>query len=299
MVAEGCGECGESFCSFRLEAYFCSKSVFTSIVVLCTNGCIITIFFFFSRRSIMVMILMRKLAILSTFLLAIVSFQTADASLTRVPKKPAAPDPSEKTAKRTTRAAPGETCDSWSACDAGYYCRDYDYTVGTWGSSGPDVCVSCTDATYPCNFNNAVGSNCGTCSTSNSENTGSPSMSDLINALTSVQTCSIAYNACFSAPECNIYSGSCNVVVKKTDQWCDDFCFAESKDDCCEINPGPVAGIAIGSILLIVFAIVGCCACCRCCCFQRRQVMADGGQLVPVPPNARVGTRQNLTKQQT
>ena len=95
------GECGESFCSFRLEAYFCSKSVFTSIVVLCTNGCIITIFFFFSRRSIMVMILMRKLAILSTFLL-VIFFQTpADASLARIRKKPA-PAPSEKTAKRTT-----------------------------------------------------------------------------------------------------------------------------------------------------------------------------------------------------
>ena len=217
---------------------------------------------------------MRKLAILSTFLLAlIVSFQTADASLTRVPKKPAAPDPSEKTAKRTTRAAPGETCYSSSACDAGYYCRDYDYTVGSWGSSGPDVCVSCTDATYPCNINNAVYSDCGTCSTSNSENTGSPSLSDLINALNSVQTCSNVNNACLLSPECNIYSGSCNVVVKKTDQWCGEFCYAESTDDCCEINPGPVAGIAIGSILLIVLAIVGCCACCRCCCFRKKEVV--------------------------
>ena len=217
---------------------------------------------------------MRKLAILSTFLLAlIVSFQTADASLTRVPKKPAAPDPSEKTAKRTTRAAPGETCYSSSACDAGYYCRDYDYTVGSWGSSGPDVCVSCTDATYPCNFNNAVYSDCGTCSTSNSENTGSPSLSDLINALNSVQTCSNVNNACLLSPECNVYTGSCNVVVKKTDQWCGEFCYAESTDDCCEINPGPVAGIAIGSILLIVLAIVGCCACCRCCCFRKKEVV--------------------------
>ena len=263
MVA---GECGESFCSFRLEAYFCSKSVFTSIVVLCTNGCIITIFFFFSRRSIMVMILMRKLAILSTFLLAIVSFQTADASLTRVPKKPA-PVPSEKTAKRTTHAAPGETCDwIFSSCDAGYYCRDYDYTVGSYGSSGPDVCVSCTDGTYPCNSNNAVNSDCGTCSTPNSGNTGSTYLS-------AAQTCTALDAACQLYPECDTYAGSCNVVVKKTDQWCGDFCYAESKDDCCEINPGPVAGIVIGIILFIVLSIVGCCACCGCCCFRKKEVV--------------------------
>ncbi len=220
------------------------------------------------------MIPMRKLAILSTFLLAlIVSFQTADASLTRVPKKPAAPDPSEKTAKRTTRAAPGETCDTSYACDDGYYCRDYDWTVGSFGSSGPDVCVSCTDAMYPCNgmtASNAVYSNCGTCSTSNSENTGSTSLSDLSNILSDALQCANVVQEC---PGCSAYMGSCNVVLMKTDRWCGEFCYAESSDDCCEINPGPVAGIAIGSILLIVFAIVGCCACCRCCCFRKKEVV--------------------------
>ena len=152
---------------------------------------------------------MRKLAILSIFLLAIVSFQTADASLTRVPKKPA-PAPSQKTAKRTT--------------------HDHESTAPNSGNTG---------STY----------------------------------LSAAQTCTVLNAVCQLYPECNMYTGSCNVVVKKTDQWCGDICYAESSDDCCEINPGPVAGIVIGIILFIVLSIVGCCACCGCCCFRKKEVV--------------------------
>lgn len=230
------------------------------------------------------MILMRKLAILSTFLL-VIFFQTpADASLARIRKKPA-PAPSEKTAKRTTRASPGDTCLGSSDCDGDNYCRDYDFSVGSFGDSGADVCVSCTDSLYPCSYMNSV-DGCSECPTSGTDSgddafsvTGSSFAdylsftlgSDYSSLQGSSQTCDTLVFACVSTDGCNVYTGSCNVVVKKTDMWCDDYCFGASDDDCCEINPGPVAGIAIGAILFLVFAIVGCCACCKCFCFGKKK----------------------------
>ena len=92
--------------------------------------------------------------------------------------------------------------------------------------------------------------------------------------LSDVKYCHQEARACRLSTECTQWKGKCNDVFgKKTDSWCGNLCFAADKDDCCDINAGPVAGVAIGCILVVIFAIIGCCACCKCCCFKPKVVV--------------------------
>ena len=53
-----------------------------------------------------------------------------------------------------------------------------------------------------------------------------------------------------------VRSGGCtSVIAKKTDLWCDDFCYAAEKGDCCE-NRGPVASRLVFSPLLFFQSLV-------------------------------------------
>lgn len=86
--------------------------------------------------------------------------------------------------------------------------------------------------------------------------------------------CQTLSTQCLLSSACNVWTGGCtSTIAKKTDLWCDDFCYAAEKGDCCEINPGPVAGIAIGVLFVVVFTIIGICACCKCCCFRKPEVV--------------------------
>lgn len=63
----------------------------------------------------------------------------------------------------------------------------------------------------------------------------------------------------------------CDGLHKRAEEhWCQDVCFAWTKDDCCDPNPGVIAGILVacvagltGILLLILWQ-------CGCCCFNKR-----------------------------
>lgn len=90
------------------------------------------------------------------------------------------------------------------------------------------------------------------------------------------------YSDCSSCSFFNMYTGSCGVFSKETDKWCDDdFCCADSEDECCEPNPGAIVGVVLALIVLIAGIVVACCACCSCClwhdklCCAKKQNDAD------------------------
>ena len=84
----------------------------------------------------------------------------------------------------------------------------------------------------------------------------------------------------------NLYEGDCgdSVFLENTsnDDWCTitystygvsgsaSICLANGEADCCEIAPGPTAGIAIVLILLLAGIIACICRCCRCFCFKSK-----------------------------
>lgn len=71
---------------------------------------------------------------------------------------------------------------------------------------------------------------------------------------------------------------SCGPFGKKISKnWCYDpdsehdvCCGPDLGGYCCEANPGPIAGVLVAVILLIVASIFGCCYCCSCCCMYDR-----------------------------
>lgn len=77
-----------------------------------------------------------------------------------------------------------------------------------------------------------------------------------------------------------IFSGSCSIVHKKTDRWCDatGVCCASSQSGCCEVNPGPLAGVIIGGIVVLALIVVASCACCKCCPLYEKMCCAKKNQ---------------------
>mmetsp|Transcript_6684 Transcript_6684/g.11515 ORF Transcript_6684/g.11515 Transcript_6684/m.11515 type:complete len:120 (-) Transcript_6684:147-506(-) len=63
----------------------------------------------------------------------------------------------------------------------------------------------------------------------------------------------------------NRYEGSCGFFLKKTDCWSGEQCCADSSGDCCEPDPGPIAGIVIGIFFFLLMTTAGSCACFSCC----------------------------------
>ena len=70
----------------------------------------------------------------------------------------------------------------------------------------------------------------------------------------------------------NQWTGDCGALQDKTDCWMevtvlgvtDDWCVADTKDQCCEINAGLLAGVIIGCV-------AACCCCVGVCVFVVRQ----------------------------
>jgi len=94
----------------------------------------------------------------------------------------------------------------------------------------------------------------------------------------------------------NLYYGNCGDSIfleNASDGWCAvayssswvgdsgsiGLCLANSEADCCEVAPGPTAGIAIALILLLAGIIACICRCCRCFCFKSK---AEAPQIVVV-----------------
>ena len=72
-------------------------------------------------------------------------------------------------------------------------------------------------------------------------------------------------------PEGYSFYGSCGVFHKRAEEhWCQGICYAWTEDDCCDPNPGVIAGVLFacvagltGILLLILWQ-------CGCCCFNKR-----------------------------
>lgn len=84
---------------------------------------------------------------------------------------------------------------------------------------------------------------------------------------------------CFAAcpsMKSEFYEGECGALSDKNeDRWCSidgrDYCCAASEDDCCVVNEGAIAGIAIACIVAISGCVIACCYFGKCCCFQYRR----------------------------
>ena len=79
----------------------------------------------------------------------------------------------------------------------------------------------------------------------------------------------------------NMNMGSCGGLMQKVDGcWAEhtwwtsssstssaEICCAENTDDCCEMNPGALAGAIVGVIVVLGLAVLSCVACClfKCC----------------------------------
>jgi len=104
-------------------------------------------------------------------------------------------------------------------------------------------------------------------------------------------------------PNWGVYEGSCGAFGNKVeDHWCSAgefssfgydgaLCVAESKDDCCTLNSGALAGAAVGCVagligIIVLFAFI-----CKCCCFRPKQIVfaqqPAAPQAVVVPAGGR------------
>ena len=72
-------------------------------------------------------------------------------------------------------------------------------------------------------------------------------------------------------PEGYTYSGKCGAFFKQAEEhWCGDVCYAWTKDDCCDPNPGVIAGAIIGCVAGLTGIILLIAWQCGCCCFNKR-----------------------------
>ena len=106
---------------------------------------------------------------------------------------------------------------------------------------------------------------------------------------------------CPVTADTNIYDGSCNWFTRKNDKkWCTHLfaedevcCTTSSSKDCCVLDEGRVAGVAVGIFLAISLSIIACCYCCKCCCFHYRR-----NQNPPNPPAVMYVTQPVVPMQQ-
>ena len=97
------------------------------------------------------------------------------------------------------------------------------------------------------------------------------------------------------------YYGTCGAFHKRDgSKWCrmpsafvsfysklnvklhDEYC-SFNVDQCCPVDVGMAAGVAIGCAVALAGAITGICFCCKCCCFKPKPAAASAGQSVGQP----------------
>lgn len=101
--------------------------------------------------------------------------------------------------------------------------------------------------------------------------------------------------------ESNVYEGKCGWFTRKNDKkWCtspfytvDICCTSGSSDDCCVLDEGRVAGVAVGIFVVISLSVIACCYCCKCCCFNYRRK-----QFSPAAPAVVYVTQPGVQMQQ-
>ena len=70
------------------------------------------------------------------------------------------------------------------------------------------------------------------------------------------------------------------LYVKESDKWCTyngilfdnekHVCCSESSSDCCEPDPGILAGLAVGILVFLLLLLLASCAACTCCPQHKR-----------------------------
>ena len=189
---------------------------------------------------------------------------------------------------RTVKSSVGSSCTSYYECNIDTYCYD------GWTS---DTCTSCTDSSYPCSSDNSIDNLCcpGSGSSTSYDFSWATSMLSLFYP---GYTFSINDGCGWTSADLNknLYYGNCGDSIfleNASDGWCAvayssswvgdsgsiGLCLANSEADCCEVAPGPTAGIAIALILLLAGIIACICRCCRCFCFKSK---AEAPQIVVV-----------------
>lgn len=230
----------------------------------------------------------KNFALVALFFLA--SIFTANASVQKL--KPMALNRNRTTASHLSDG---------SSCSSSYDCGDTSYCYDGLFS---DTCTQCFNSNYPCNSYNSLDGVCCISSSSPSPSSSSPSPSSpspssspsdfswanlLLTAFFPGYYVSLNNGCSWTIADASksLYYGNCgnSVFLQNNDAaWCTvtgtplvwggDFsqslCLANSSVDCCEIAPGPTAGISI-ALILFVFGIIACiCRCCRCFCFKSK-----------------------------
>ena len=201
-------------------------------------------------------------------------------------------------ANRTVRGhCTGCVADS-SNCVDSWECGESSFCYDGWSS---DYCTQCTDLTCSGSVDNVCCTSISS-SPSSSSMPSSPSSEDFswANSLLSYfypgGSATVNPGCSWSSADSSnkLYYGNCGDSVflqNSEDKWCSltvsyfgysesyGLCLASSDADCCEVAPGPTAGIAIALILLLAGIIACICRCCRCFCFKSK---AEAPQIVVV-----------------
>ncbi len=72
-------------------------------------------------------------------------------------------------------------------------------------------------------------------------------------------------------PEGYSFYGSCGAFQKRAEEhWCQEICFAWTEDDCCDPNPGVIAGVLVACVAGLTGILLLILRQCGCCCFNKR-----------------------------
>ena len=100
-----------------------------------------------------------------------------------------------------------------------------------------------------------------------------------------------ACQSCSFSSGNTLFIGGCPLGTKDVENaWCDkssiaSFCCAQSQGDCCEPNPGVIAGMTIGAVAFVAVMVLACCACCSCCKYHDKLCCSKNKNKTAAPKN--------------